>query len=151
MIVCSPPRPEFDPGSGQLWFVVDKAELEQVCSEYFGFPSHSLHRPLYILHHPPFGAGAIGQIVTGVPNGLRFTSLQEIKKKENSRPTCSVTEAVFKTFVSLCVCSNVCLFVPCAYIGAKKYRLSVLQFAQAYKDQYCIINCKSELVRGNNM
>jgi hypothetical protein len=36
---CSLPwRAEFDPGSGQVGFVVDKVALEQVFFEYFGFP-----------------------------------------------------------------------------------------------------------------
>jgi hypothetical protein len=30
-------RPGFDPGSGQVGFVVDKVVLEQVLSEHFGF------------------------------------------------------------------------------------------------------------------
>jgi hypothetical protein len=44
-----PRRPEFDPGSGQVGFVVDKVALGQVFSEYFGFPC------------PSSGAGTIGQ------------------------------------------------------------------------------------------
>jgi hypothetical protein len=31
-------RPGFEPGSGQVRFVVDKVLLGQVFSEYFGFP-----------------------------------------------------------------------------------------------------------------
>jgi hypothetical protein len=37
-----PPRQRgFEPGSGQVGFVVDKVALEQVFSEYFGFPYQS--------------------------------------------------------------------------------------------------------------
>jgi hypothetical protein len=32
--------PGFDPGSGQVGFVVDKVALGQVFSEYFGFPAN---------------------------------------------------------------------------------------------------------------
>jgi hypothetical protein len=37
-----PRRPGFDPGSGQVGYVVDKVALRQVFSEYFGFPCQSL-------------------------------------------------------------------------------------------------------------
>jgi hypothetical protein len=36
-----PRRPGFDPGSGQVGFVVDKVALGRVSSEYFGFPCQS--------------------------------------------------------------------------------------------------------------
>jgi hypothetical protein len=36
-----PRRPGFNPGSGQVGFVVDKVASGQVFSEYFGFPCHS--------------------------------------------------------------------------------------------------------------
>jgi hypothetical protein len=35
-------------------FVVDKAALEQVFSEYFGFTCQALHGLLYTHHHPSF-------------------------------------------------------------------------------------------------
>jgi hypothetical protein len=45
-----PLRPGFDPGSGQVGFVVDKMALGQVFSEYFGFPCQSsFHRKFSIL------------------------------------------------------------------------------------------------------
>jgi hypothetical protein len=34
-------RPGFKPGSGQVGFVMDKMELGQFFSEYFGFPCQS--------------------------------------------------------------------------------------------------------------
>jgi hypothetical protein len=44
-------RPGFDPGSGQVGFVVDKVALCQVFSEYFGFPCQpSFHQ---LLHNHP--------------------------------------------------------------------------------------------------
>jgi hypothetical protein len=52
----------FDPGSGQVGFVVNKVALEQVFSEYFGFPCQSsFHQLLH--NHPQLssGAGTIGQ------------------------------------------------------------------------------------------
>jgi hypothetical protein len=42
-------RPGFEPGSGQVGFVVDKVVLGQVFSEYFGFPCQSSFYK--ILHH----------------------------------------------------------------------------------------------------
>jgi hypothetical protein len=42
-------RPGFDPGSGQVGFVVDKVALGRVFSEYFGFPCQSSFHQ--ILHH----------------------------------------------------------------------------------------------------
>jgi hypothetical protein len=37
--------PEFEPGSSHVEFVVDKAVLGQVFSEYFGFPSQAFIPP----------------------------------------------------------------------------------------------------------
>jgi hypothetical protein len=46
----SPRRLGFDPGSGQVGFVVDKVALGQVFSDYFGFPCQSsFHQLLQIL------------------------------------------------------------------------------------------------------
>jgi hypothetical protein len=48
-----PRRPGFEPGSGQVWFVVDKVALGQVFSEYFGFPCQtSFHQILHHHNHP---------------------------------------------------------------------------------------------------
>jgi hypothetical protein len=64
-------QPGLDPNSGHVGSVVDKVELGQVCSEYFGFPCHfSFHQLLHI--HPSSGAGTIGQLVD-VPSGLSLT------------------------------------------------------------------------------
>jgi hypothetical protein len=50
LVVGFPSRwPGFEPGSGHVGCVVDKAALEQVSSEYFGFPCHSFHRLLNII------------------------------------------------------------------------------------------------------
>jgi hypothetical protein len=55
-------RPGFDPGSGQVWFVVDKVTLGQVFSEYFGFPCQSsFHQLLHNHPHLSSVAGTIGQ------------------------------------------------------------------------------------------
>jgi hypothetical protein len=74
-----PLRPGFEPRSGHVGFVVDKVALEQVFSEYFGFPCQiSFHR---LLHADiSSGAGTIDQIVADVPSGLSLTALQETKK-----------------------------------------------------------------------
>jgi hypothetical protein len=61
-------------------FVVEKVALEQVFSEYFGFPyQFSFHRLFHIHHHLSFGAGTIGQIVADVQRGLSLTPPQEEK------------------------------------------------------------------------
>jgi hypothetical protein len=71
-----------DPRSGYVEFVVDKMALEQVLSEYVGFPCQfSFHRLLHIHHHHlSSGTGTIGQLVTYVPSGLNLTPPQETKK-----------------------------------------------------------------------
>jgi hypothetical protein len=68
-------------------FVVDKAPLGQVSSEYFGFPCESLYRLLHSHHHhhhhhhhPLSGTGTIVQRVADVPSGLSLTPPQETKK-----------------------------------------------------------------------
>jgi hypothetical protein len=46
-------RPGFEPGSGQVGFVVDKVALGQVFSENFGFPCQfSFHKILHPHNHP---------------------------------------------------------------------------------------------------
>jgi hypothetical protein len=78
-----PRRPGFETGSGHVEFVVDKVAVEQVFSEYFGFPCQfSFHRLLHT-HHLSSGAGTIGQLVADVPSGLSLTPTQETKKKKN--------------------------------------------------------------------
>jgi hypothetical protein len=48
-----PRRPGFEPGSGQVGFVVDTVALGQDFSEYFGFPCQSsLHQILHHHNHP---------------------------------------------------------------------------------------------------
>jgi hypothetical protein len=63
LVIGFPPRrPWFDPGSGQVGFVVDKVALEQVFSEYFGFSyQFSFHQLLHNHPHLSSGAGTIGQ------------------------------------------------------------------------------------------
>jgi hypothetical protein len=46
-----PPRPGFEYGQ-HVGFVVDKAALGQVLSEYFGFPCQSFHQCLHYHNHP---------------------------------------------------------------------------------------------------
>jgi aromatic ring-opening dioxygenase catalytic subunit (LigB family) len=52
-------------------FVVDKAAMEQLFSEYFGFPCHLFH------HYPSSGAVRIGQMVA---DGTSALSLIQKKK-----------------------------------------------------------------------
>jgi hypothetical protein len=57
-----PRRLGFDPGSGQVRFVVDKVMLGQVFSEYYGFPCQSsFHQLLHNHPHLSSGAGTIDQ------------------------------------------------------------------------------------------
>jgi hypothetical protein len=59
---------------------VDKVELGQVFSEYFGCPCQfSLHKLFQI--HLSSRAGTVGQIVANVPRGLSLTLPHEIKEK----------------------------------------------------------------------
>jgi hypothetical protein len=77
-----PRRLGFKPRSGHKGFVVDKAALGQVSSEYFGFPCHSFQRLLHTHYHQlSSGDGTIGQIVAKVPSGLSLTPTQENKKR----------------------------------------------------------------------
>jgi hypothetical protein len=60
-------RPGFDPGSGQVGFVVDKVALGQVFSEYFGFPCQLLH------NHPTYHLGLYSRPEVGQYKGLSPT------------------------------------------------------------------------------
>jgi hypothetical protein len=64
----------------RVGFVVDKAALGQVLSQYFGFLYHLFHRLLHT-HHPSSRADTIGQMETYVPTGLSLTPPQEIEKR----------------------------------------------------------------------
>jgi hypothetical protein len=76
-----PRRPDFEPRSGHVGFVVVKVALVQVSYDYFGFPcKFSFHRLLHIHHHLSSGAGTIVQLVADVPSGLSLTSTQETVK-----------------------------------------------------------------------
>jgi hypothetical protein len=84
----SPRRPEFDPRSGHMGSVVDKVAVEQIFSEYFGFPCQfSFQRLLHNHHHHHHlssGAGTIGQIVADA-EWTHYTPPQE--KKSCEQPT----------------------------------------------------------------
>jgi hypothetical protein len=57
-----PRRPGFDPGSGQVGFVMDKVALGQVFSEYLVFSCQSsFHQLLHNHSRLSSGAGTIGQ------------------------------------------------------------------------------------------
>jgi hypothetical protein len=60
-------------------FVVEKVEVGQVFSEYFGFPCQSsFHRMLHVHHHHlSSGAGTISQTVADVPSDLSLTPPQK--------------------------------------------------------------------------
>jgi hypothetical protein len=74
----------FDPGSGQVGFVVDKVALGQVFSEYLDFPCQSSFHQLFHNHpHLSSGAGTIGQKwpqYKGLsPNPLAIKKIQVVK------------------------------------------------------------------------
>jgi hypothetical protein len=56
-----PRRPVFKPVSGHMGFVVDKATLGQVFSEYFDIPCRIFYRLFHTQHHPSSRTGTIGQ------------------------------------------------------------------------------------------
>jgi hypothetical protein len=67
LVAGFPPRlPGFTSGQ-HVGFVVDKAALGQVFSEYFGFPCQLFHQFLHHDNHPP--AGTIGLLVAAVLSG----------------------------------------------------------------------------------
>jgi hypothetical protein len=66
-------------------FMVDKVALEQVFSEYFGFPCQfSFYLLLHIHHYLSSGAGTIDQLVADVPSGLSPTTPKKTKKKKGN-------------------------------------------------------------------
>jgi hypothetical protein len=85
LVAGFPPwQPGFNPGSGQMGFVVHKVALGQVFSKYFGFPCHSFHQIL----HPHNHLGRYNRPVSGrraewTQFGLH-PPLCKFKKKINS-------------------------------------------------------------------
>jgi hypothetical protein len=70
-------QPDFEPGSGDVGFVVDKVAQEQVLSKYFGFPyQFSFHRLIHNHHYLSFGAGTISQTAAAVPSRLSHPTLK---------------------------------------------------------------------------
>jgi hypothetical protein len=85
LVASVPPRRLwFEPGSGHVEFVVHKAELGQIFSEYLGFPCHSFHR---LLHSSPsiIRGWYIRQVVAELPSRLNLTPPEEL-----SEGTCSI-------------------------------------------------------------
>jgi hypothetical protein len=86
-----PRRTGFDPRSGHVRYTVNKVALEQVLSEYFGFPCQfSFHRLFHTHHHLSFGAGTIGQLVADIPSGLSLNPkpINHLAKIQNYIVTC---------------------------------------------------------------
>jgi hypothetical protein len=74
----------FDPGSGQVGFVVDKVALGRVFSDYFCFPCQfSFHQIRHHHNHP--GQATIGQSVAAVLSGPSWTPppTKRIKKVQD--------------------------------------------------------------------
>jgi hypothetical protein len=73
----------FEPGSGQVGFMVDKVALGQVLFEYFRFPL-----PIFIPPNSPSsqspGAGTIGHSVADVPSGPSMNSTPHYTNKKNA-------------------------------------------------------------------
>jgi hypothetical protein len=75
-------RSEFEPKSCHVGFVVDKVDLGQVSSEYFGF---SCQFSLHITHSSSIFQGCYSrQLVADVPSGLSLTPPQEKNVKVKS-------------------------------------------------------------------
>jgi hypothetical protein len=88
------------PGSSpdHVGFVVDKVALEQVLSEYIGFPcKFSFHRLLHTHHLLSSGAGRIRQLVADVPSGISLSPPHETKKTNYSFALAMEVAEVFET------------------------------------------------------
>jgi hypothetical protein len=84
-----PRRSGFEPGSGHVEFVVDKVELGQVFSEYFGFPCQfTFHRLFHNHHHPSSGACTIGRTVAA---STKETQSHPMRKNTNNKKKTSLT------------------------------------------------------------
>jgi hypothetical protein len=57
------------PGSGHMGFVVGKAALGQLFSEYFGLSCQAFHRLLHTHHSSSTGTGTMGHLVASVIEG----------------------------------------------------------------------------------
>jgi hypothetical protein len=62
--------------------VVDNVTLGQVFSEYYGFLYQFPFHQLLHTHHPSSEAGAIGQLMFGIPSGLSRPIPRKLKKKK---------------------------------------------------------------------
>jgi hypothetical protein len=92
-------RTGFDPRSGHMRSVAEKAELGQVFSEYFGFPFQvSFHRLLNT--HLSSGAGTISQTVADVPSGL--SGPKETKKKRTAYEEKATRKATSEFWSNVC-------------------------------------------------
>jgi hypothetical protein len=87
-----------------MWdFVVDKVALEQVFSEYFGFPCQlSFHRLLQIHHHLLSAAGTIGQLVTDLQvDSVSLHHKKERKKRKKNTLVLGEFPVLFPSFDSM--------------------------------------------------
>jgi hypothetical protein len=109
--------PEFEPGSGHVGFVVEKAALGQVFSQYFEFPCQSFHRPLHTQHHPSSGAVTVGQRVADIPSGPSLTPTQESKKKKNVVESATAILNVIVDVPEICARSVETLTADCRLVG----------------------------------
>jgi hypothetical protein len=84
-----PRRPEFEPGSIYVGYLVVRATLGQVTSEYFGFPCHSF-LPLIVLQtSPPNIQGWYNISVNGRSNSGLGSSPSHIIYIRGGPPLCS--------------------------------------------------------------
>jgi hypothetical protein len=100
-----PPRqPEFQPGSGHVGFMVDKMELGQVLSEYFGFPCQFAFHLLLHNHHHHLSSttSIIGQTMAAVPSGLSLTPWE---RNILSEVGAASSELKFWFLFHICSCS----------------------------------------------
>jgi hypothetical protein len=73
----------------QVGFVVDKMALEQVFSEYFGFPCQPHFIPPTSPSSQSLGTGTIGQYMAAVPRGPSMDSTSHNSDKKKMEPRLS--------------------------------------------------------------
>jgi hypothetical protein len=87
--------PELESMSGDVGFVVNKEVLEQVFSEYFGFPFRSFHRLVHT-HHNQFSAAAtiVKQWPTHQEHSVSAHLISTKWRRNCSKRGCTIAQAV---------------------------------------------------------
>jgi hypothetical protein len=97
LVAGYPPRMTgLESKSDHVGFVVDKAELGMVFSEYFDFPCQSFHQLLHIHHGPSSGASTISQIVADVAQGKTWLTIRYVSKFKSRPQSYSFSDCICK-------------------------------------------------------